>query len=42
MFVKAFLPFWGIGALGYAVLFGLRRSGIHRLSNIETWPERRG
>jgi hypothetical protein len=42
MFVKALLPFWGIGALGYAVLFGLRRSGIHRLSNIETWPERRG
>jgi hypothetical protein len=42
MFVRAFLLFGGIGALGYAVLFGLRRSGIHRLSNIETWPERRG
>jgi hypothetical protein len=41
IFVMVFLPFWGIGALGYAVLFGLRRSGFHRLSNTETWPQRR-
>ena len=42
MFVMVFLPFWGIGALGYGVLFALRRTGVHRFSNIETWPERRG
>ena len=42
MFVIVFLLFWGMGALGYAVLFGLRRTGVHRFSNIETWPERRG
>jgi MFS superfamily sulfate permease-like transporter len=41
MFVTVFLLFWGIGAIGYAVLFGLRRTGAHRLSNIETWPARR-
>ena len=41
MFVMAFLPFWGVGAIGYAVLFALRRTGVHRFSNIETWPERR-
>ena len=41
MFVMRFLLFWGIGALGYAVLFGLGRTGVHRISNIVTWPERR-
>jgi len=41
MFVTVFLLFWGVGAIGYAVLFALRRTGAHRLSNIETWPQRR-
>ena len=40
MFVMPFLLFWGIGALGYAVLFGLGLTGVHRFSNMETWPER--
>jgi hypothetical protein len=40
MFVMVFLLFWGIGALGYGVLFVLRRTGVHRFSNIETWPDR--
>jgi|RhiMetdeSRZDD1v2_1073273.scaffolds.fasta_scaffold729820_2 hypothetical protein len=41
IFVTVFLPFWGIGALGYGVLFAFRRAGVHRFSNIETWSERR-
>ena len=41
IFVMGFLPLWGIGALGYAVLFALRRTGFHRYSKIETWPQRR-
>src|SRR2546426_7717361 len=36
----AFLPLWGIGALGYGVLYALRRTAFHRFSKIETWPER--
>ena len=40
MFVMAFLPLWGIGALGYGVLYALRRTAFHRFSKIETWPER--
>ncbi len=42
VFLMMFVVFWGVGAVGYAVLFGLRRTGVHRFSNIETWPERRG
>ena len=41
MFVMVWLLFWGLGAIGYAILFALRRTGVHRFSNIETWPERR-
>ena len=26
--------------IGWAILFALRRSGIHRLSNVQTWPEK--
>ena len=39
--LRLFVVFWGIGALGYAVVFALRRSGVHRFSRIETWPEPR-
>jgi hypothetical protein len=34
-FVVAFLMLWTIGAIGYAVVFALRRSGLHRLSRLE-------
>jgi len=37
----AFLPLWGIGAIGYGVLFALRRTAAQRFPNIDTWPERR-
>jgi hypothetical protein len=26
-------------ALAWGILFALRRSGLHRLSNVETWPQ---
>jgi hypothetical protein len=41
LFGPIFLVFWGVGALGYIVMFALRRTGLHRFSHIETWPERR-
>jgi hypothetical protein len=30
-----------LGSGGYAILFALRRSGLHRLSNVHTWRGRR-
>jgi len=30
-----------LAAAGWAILFALRRSGVHRLSNVQTWPEQR-
>lgn len=36
---------FGVGGLmavsGWAVLFALRRSGIHRLSDVQTWPDQK-
>jgi Na+-driven multidrug efflux pump len=36
-FVLIFVLFWGVGALAYGVLFGLRRTGVHRFSNVTPW-----
>ena len=40
-FFLMLLFLWVVGAVGYAVLFALRWSGVHRLSNIVTWPQPR-
>lgn len=44
-FPRIFLLLLGLmgvaGAAGYGVLFALRRTGVHRLSNAQTWPNRR-
>ena len=40
-FVLMFLFLWVVGAVGYGVLFALRWSGVHRLSNVVTWPQTR-
>jgi hypothetical protein len=40
-FVLVFLFVWVVGAIGYGVLFALRWTGVHRLSNIVTWPQPR-
>jgi hypothetical protein len=37
-FVLVFGLMCVFAAVGYAVLATLRRSGVHRLSNIKTWP----
>ena len=41
MFGLVFLFFWVVGAIGYATSFLLRSSGVHRLSNVSTWPQPR-
>ena|SRR5215467_6986658 len=41
-FVLVFLVLWVIGAIVYTVLFAFRRTGVHRLSNVVTWPQSRG
>jgi|SoiMethySBSTD1v2_1073268.scaffolds.fasta_scaffold278440_2 hypothetical protein len=40
-FVLMFLFLWVVGAVGYGILFALRWSGVHRLSNTVTWPQTR-
>ena len=40
-FLTMFLVLWGIGALGYGVLFVLRRTGAQRFTNIDTSAEQR-
>jgi len=39
-FALMFLGVYLAGALGWAVLFALRRSGVHRLSRMSSAPER--
>jgi hypothetical protein len=41
-FVVMFLGVYLAGALGWVILFALRRSGIHRLSEMSSTPERLG
>ena len=40
-FVLVFLFLWVVGAIAYAILFALRWTGVHRLSNVVTWPQPR-
>jgi hypothetical protein len=40
-FVLLFLLLWVAGAVGYGILFALRWTGAHRLSNVVTWPQPR-
>ena len=40
-FVLVFLFLWVVGAIGYGILFALRWTGVHRLSNVVTWPQPR-
>jgi hypothetical protein len=40
-FVLMFFFLWVVGAVGYGILFALRWSGVHRLSNVVTWPQPR-
>jgi hypothetical protein len=35
LFATLFAMLWAIGAIGYGVLFVLRRSGLHRLSRLD-------
>ena len=41
IFVILFTPLCVVAAAGYAILFLLRRSGVHRFSNVQTWSPRR-
>src|SRR5262249_8074825 len=38
LFVTLFVMLWTVGAIGYGVLFVLRRSGLHRLSRLHIRP----
>jgi hypothetical protein len=41
-FVAIGLTLVGCAAVaGWAILFALRRSGMHRLGNVQTWPDQR-
>ena len=39
--VLAFLIVSIAAAGGWAILYALRRSGVHRLSDVHTWPDQR-
>jgi hypothetical protein len=39
-FFVAFLLMCAAGGAVWGILFALRRSGVHRLDSIQTWPER--
>ena len=41
LFVLVFVLLCAAGAAGYAILFALRRAGVHRFSNVQTWSARR-
>jgi len=41
LFLAPFLLIFAFVAVDYAILFALRRSGTHRLSNVRAWPGRR-
>jgi len=36
-----FIAVCAVALAGWAILFALRRSGVHRLANVQTWPEQR-
>jgi hypothetical protein len=35
------LPFFILAAIAYAILFALRQTGVQRLSNVQTWTEKK-
>jgi hypothetical protein len=39
--VTVFALMFVIGAVAYVIMFALKRSGAHRISNIHVWPGRR-
>jgi len=39
--VVMFIAVCAVALAGWAILFALRRSGVHRLANVQTWPEQR-
>ena len=41
VFVLALALMGVAGAIGFAILFALRRDGVHRLSKAQTWPGQR-
>lgn len=41
LFAALLTVLWGVGAVAYAIVFGLGKAGVHRLGNVVTWPERR-
>ena len=41
VFVTVFVLMFVIGAAAYLVMFALKRSGVHRLSDVDAWPGRR-
>ena len=41
LFAMVFVMLWTVGAAGYAILFALRRSGLHRLSSLDARAEER-
>ena len=40
-FVLTFLMLWVVAAIVYFILFALGWTGVHRLSNVVTWPQPR-
>ena len=38
VFGMVFVMQWAFGAAGYAILFALRRSGLHRLASLDPRP----
>jgi Na+-transporting NADH:ubiquinone oxidoreductase subunit NqrB len=41
VFVTVFALMFVIAAAAYLVVFALKRSGVHRLSNVHPWPGRK-
>jgi hypothetical protein len=40
-FVFMLLTMGGLAVIVWAILFALRRTGSHRLANVQTWPEQK-
>lgn len=37
LFGLVFVLLWSVGAVGYGIVFVLRRSGVHRLAGVQSW-----
>ena len=42
VFALVFVMLWTVGAVGYGIVFVLRRSGLHRLASLEPRPPQTG